>query len=89
MKSASGLPSRIGDFPDANFGQINRQIFPFLEGDAVKFRRRIENAVDQDVVQLVVRLELRFIECVARLPNFLRIKIPVAGCEFEAAVLPD
>ena len=41
----------------------------------------------QDVVQFEVGFELRFIEGVARLPDFFGIKGPVPGGELEAALL--
>ena len=67
----------IGDFKDADVGLINRQIVPFLEGDAVEFRRGVEDAIEQDVVQFEVGIDLRFVEGVTRLANFLGIKRPV------------
>ena len=44
------FPVFVGDLERANLGQVNGQVFPFLEGDAVEFGRREEDAVNQDVV---------------------------------------
>ena len=55
----------VEDVEDAHVGLIDRQVFAFLEGDAVELGRGEEDAVDQDVVELEVGLDLRLIKGVA------------------------
>ena len=81
MNKRERLAILVGNFKDADVRLINRQILALLEGDAVEFGRGEEDAVEQDVVQFEVGLDLRFIEGVARLPHFLGIEVPVPGGE--------
>ena len=48
-----------------------------LEGETVKFSGSEEYTVENDVIQLVVWTQLRFVEGVTRFANFLRIKGPI------------
>ena len=48
-----------------------------LEGETVKFSGGEEYTVENDMVQLVVWTQLRFVESVTRFANFLRIKGPI------------
>ena len=59
----------------------------FLEGEPVKFSGGKENTVEQHVVYLVIRTELRFVEIVFRLAHLLGIKIPIAGRDLKSAFL--
>ena len=52
----------VEDVEDADVWLIDRQIVAFLEGDPVKLVRGIEDTVNQNVVKLEVRFDLRFVE---------------------------
>src|SRR5437762_7841968 len=58
----------------------------FLESESVKFSGGKENAVENDVVQFVIRPQLRFVESVARLADFFGIEIPIPGRNLEPVV---
>ncbi len=77
----------IGHFEHAHVRVVDGNVFALFEGDSVKLRGRVENAVLQDVIQLEVWLDLRFVEIVLRLAHLVRVKLPVPGFELEAAVL--
>ncbi len=85
-KDRERLAVLVEDIEDAHIRLIDRQIVPFLEGDSVKPGRGVKDAVDQDVIQLEVGLDLRFVESVTRLPDLFGIKGPVPGSELEAAL---
>ena len=63
----------VENVEDADVRLINRQVVAFLKGDAVELGRGIKDAVEQDVVQLEVGFDFRFVEGVARLPHLFGI----------------
>src|SRR4029079_4889099 len=77
----------IKHFPDSHVWLIQRQIVPFLEREPVFLVRGEKYAVDDDMIQFVIRSYLRFMEVVFRLAYFLRIKIPIACRNLESAFL--
>src|SRR5437899_3627038 len=50
---------------------------PLLEGETVQLSGGEEYTVENNVIQLVVWAQLRFVESVTRPANFLRIKRPI------------
>ncbi len=72
----------IVNFEDADVRLIDRQIVAFLEREAVKLLRSEKDAVNDDVVQLVIRTHLRFVERIFRLAHFLRVKVPIRTPQF-------
>src|SRR6266403_6024219 len=67
----------IVNFEYAHVRLINGNVMTLLEGETVKFSSGEEYTVENDVIQLVVRAQLRFVEGVTRFANFLRIKGPI------------
>src|SRR4030095_11088044 len=68
----------IVNFEYAHVRLINGNVMTLLEGETVKFSGGEEYTVENHVIQLIVWAQLRFVESVARLANFLRIKGPIA-----------
>ena len=52
-----------------------------FERDSVELIRRVEDAVQQHVVQLEVGLHLRFVDVVLRLAYLLGVELPVPGLQ--------
>ena len=77
----------IVNFPDAHVWLIQRQVVPLFEREPVFLVRGEKHAVDDDMIQFVIRAHLRFIEVVFRLAHFLGIKIPIACRDLEGAFL--
>src|SRR6266571_6252375 len=77
IEERQGFSVRVEDFKHAHVRLIDRQIFSFLERNAVEFVRREENAVMQHMFELKIRFDLRFIQIIFSLKNFLRIVLPV------------
>src|SRR5882762_4126171 len=71
------LAIAIVDFEYAHVRLINGNVMPLLEGETVKFSGGEEYTVENDVIQLVIWTQLRLVEGVTRLANFLRIKGPI------------
>src|SRR4030095_5327901 len=67
----------IVNFEYAHVRLINGNVMTLLEGETVKFPGGEEYTVENDVIELVVWAQLRFVESVTRLANFLRIKGPI------------
>ena len=59
----------------------------FLERESVFLVRGEEDAVNDDVIELVIRPHRRFIERIFRLADFLGIKIPIVRRDLEFAFL--
>src|SRR5437762_53121 len=76
----------IVNFEYAHVRLINGNVMPLLEGETVKFPGGEKYAVEDDVIQLVVRPQLRFVEGVTRLTDFLGIKSPIRGADLKSAV---
>ena len=56
-----------------------------LERKSVQFSSGVKDAVDNDVVELVIRTQLRLVERVFCFAHLLRIKIPIARGDLKAA----
>src|SRR2546421_2618513 len=87
VKERQRFSVRVEDFKDAHVWLIDRQIFPFLEGNSVEFVRRKEDTVVEDVLEFEVRLYLRIIQIVFSLANFLGIVFPVRWTKCKPALL--
>jgi hypothetical protein len=77
----------IEHLPDAHVWLVHRQVVPLLECEPVFLVCSEKDAVDDDMIQFVIRAHLRFIEVVFRLAHFLGIQIPIACRDLEAAFL--
>ncbi len=59
----------------------------FLEGEAVELVRGVEHAILEHVVQLEIRLDLRFIEVVFGLADLLGVELPIPRLQLERRLL--
>jgi hypothetical protein len=73
---ASCLPSLSKTSKDPDVWLINRQVVAFFERYPVKLSGGVEDAIDQDVIKLEVRFDLRFVEGITRLSHFLANRKP-------------
>ena len=67
---------------DADVRMIDRQIFSFLEGDAVQFVHGEEDAVLQHAVEFKVRLDGGLVDFETSLAKLLGIVLPVPRSQF-------
>lgn len=64
----------VENFECAHVRLINRNVVTLLESETVKLVRGVKDAVVQNVIDLEMRFDLRFVVSVTRLPNFLGVK---------------
>ena len=78
LRERQRRPVRIEDLPDANIFLVNGKLIgPFLEGQAIDLFSSVENAVDQNVVQLEIGAQLRLVKVELGLPHLFRVEVPV------------
>src|SRR6185503_17416580 len=87
IEKSKRLSILIEHLEHANVWVVDRDVLTLLERQAVKLVRREEQSILKNVVDLEVRLELRFIESVPRLSHLLRIVLVIPRCELESALL--
>ncbi len=66
---------------------VHRQVGALLEGHAVQFGHRVEDALLEHVVQFQVRLQLVLVEIVLGLAHLLGVVGPVPGLQRESRLL--
>jgi len=66
---------------------IDRNVVALLERQSIQFVGREKHAVLEDVVQLEVRHDLRFVEIVSRLAHLLGVVLPVPRLKLEVSPL--
>src|SRR6266403_3834001 len=67
----------IINFEYAHVRLINGNVMTLLEGKTVKFSGGKKYAVEDHVIQLVIRAQLGFVEGVTRLTDFLGVRSPI------------
>src|SRR5437588_4894774 len=87
IKQCERFSVRVENFKDAHIGLIYGKIFSLFESNSVKLVGGKEHAILQHVFEFEVGLDLRFVEVVLSLANFLGVVLPVLRAEGETALL--
>ena len=87
IKQRQRLAVGIEDLEGADIRIVNRDVVPLLESQSVQLVGGEEDAVLQNVIELEVRHDLRFIQVILRLPHLLRVVLPIPRLQLETPAL--